>query len=49
MGGVKKKCCKSKPTRCSSCPVVAKRLSAVDARSLRGKELRRAIKDARRY
>lgn len=49
MGKVKKKCCRSKPKRCSNCPVVALRLSKIEHRGLRGKELRRAVKAARVY
>ncbi len=49
MGKVKKKCCRSKPKRCSNCPVVALRLSRVAADGLSGKQLKRAIKIARVY
>ncbi|WP_214364308.1 hypothetical protein [Pseudonocardia sp. H11422] len=47
MGKVKKKCCRSKPKRCSNCPVVAQRLSKIADRGLKGKELARAVKQAR--
>lgn len=49
MGKAKKKCCRSKPVRCAECPVVAVRLGALDLRGLTGKELRRAVKRARKY
>ncbi len=49
MSKVKKKCCRSKPKRCSNCPVVALRLAKIDDRGLHGKELRRAVKAARVY
>ncbi|QJY44971.1 hypothetical protein [Pseudonocardia broussonetiae] len=49
MGKVKKKCCRSKPKRCSNCPVVALRLRKIEDRGLKGKELRRAVKAARVY
>ncbi|MDN5749041.1 MAG: hypothetical protein L0H64_11085 [Pseudonocardia sp.] len=49
MGKVKKKCCRSKPKRCADCPVVALRLSKIESRGLRGKELKRAVKAARVY
>jgi hypothetical protein len=49
MGKVKKKCCRSKPKRCKSCPVVALRLAKIDKLDLRGKELARAVKAARVY
>lgn len=49
MGKVKKKCCRSKPKRCSNCPVVALRLRKIEDKGLQGKELRRAVKAARVY
>ncbi|MFC5949074.1 hypothetical protein ACFQH9_12405 [Pseudonocardia lutea] len=49
MGKVKKKCCRSKPKRCKSCPVVALRLKKMDAENLSGKEYARALKTARIY
>lgn len=49
MGKVKKKCCRSKPKRCTNCPVVALRLSKIESSDLRGKELKRAVKAARAY
>ena len=49
MTKVTKKCCRSKPKRCSNCPVVALRLHKIESRGLRGKELRRAVKAARVY
>jgi len=44
---VKKKCCRSKP-RCKSCPVVAMRRAKFEADGLKGKELKRAVKQARK-
>jgi hypothetical protein len=49
MGNAKKKCCRSKPKRCSNCPVVALRLHKIAERGLTGKELKRALKQARAY
>lgn len=49
MGTVKKKCCHSKPKRCSDCPVVAPRLHKIESYGLRGEELRRAVKAGRVY
>jgi hypothetical protein len=49
MGKVKSKCCRSKPKRCARCPVVALRLSKIKKDDLTGKDLRRAVKAARRY
>jgi hypothetical protein len=49
MGKVKKKCCRSKPVRCATCPVVAQRLGKIKSQGLTGKELRRAVKAARVY
>lgn len=49
MPKVKKKCCRSKPRRCASCPVVALRLSKIKDKGLGKKELRRAVKAARVY
>ena len=49
MASVKKKCCRSKPKRCRSCPVVALRVSKITKLRLAGKELRKALKAARRY
>lgn len=49
MTKVKKTCCRSKPKRCSRCPVVAKRLGKIADRGLTGKDLRRAVKAARVY
>ncbi|MCW0216142.1 MAG: hypothetical protein OJJ54_22560 [Pseudonocardia sp.] len=49
MAKVKRKCCRSKPKRCKSCPVVALRLSKIDTKDLGGKALARAIKNARVY
>jgi hypothetical protein len=49
MAKVKKKCCRSKPKRCTSCPVVHLRLKKIDAQGLKGKELARAVKAARIY
>jgi hypothetical protein len=49
MGRVKKKCCRSKPKRCSNCPVVALRLRKIKDEHLTGKDLRRAVKAARRF
>ncbi|GAA1396880.1 hypothetical protein GCM10009613_48700 [Pseudonocardia kongjuensis] len=49
MGKVKKKCCRSKPKRCKSCPVVAMRLRKAGADDLSGKAFERALKIARIY
>ena len=49
MGKVKKKCCRSKPKRCSNCPVVALRLRKVSAQGLTGKALKKAVRQARVY
>lgn len=49
MGKVKKKCCRSKPKRCKSCPVVAMRLHKAGADDLSGKAYERALKIARIY
>jgi hypothetical protein len=49
MATVKKKCCRSKPKRCKSCPVVHLRLKKIDVRGLSDKEYRRAVKAARIY
>ena len=49
MGKVKKKCCRSKPKRCKSCPVVAMRLKKIDSKGMSGKEFSRAVKTARIY
>jgi hypothetical protein len=49
MGKVKKKCCRSTPKRCTSCPVVAQRIAKIEDHGLAGKELRRAVKAARAY
>ena len=49
MGKVKKKCCRSSPQRCKSCPVVAMRLRKAGADDLTGKAFQRALKVARVY
>jgi hypothetical protein len=49
MGKVKKKCCRSSPKRCKSCPVVAMRLKKVGAKQMSGKKYARALKAARAY
>jgi hypothetical protein len=49
MGKVKKKCCRSSPKRCKSCPVVAMRLKKAGANKLSGKKFTRALKVARVY
>ncbi len=49
MGKVKKKCCRSSPKRCKSCPVVATRLAKAGAHELSGKKLARALRAARAY
>ncbi|MEQ3551579.1 hypothetical protein WIS52_13980 [Pseudonocardia nematodicida] len=49
MGKVKKKCCRSKPKRCKSCPVVALRMRKAGADELKGKAFQRALKVARIY
>jgi hypothetical protein len=45
-GKVKKRCCRSRP-RCRRCPVVARRLAKAGAHELTGKELKRAVRQAR--
>ncbi len=49
MGKVKKKCCRSSPKRCKSCPVVALRMKKAGANKLSGKKFARALKVARIY
>ena len=49
MGGVKKKCCRSKPTRCKKCPVVHLRMKKAGAAELSGKAYTKALKNARVY
>jgi hypothetical protein len=49
MPKVKKKCCRSKPKRCKSCPVVHLRLKKVGADDLSGKDFQKALKIARVY
>ncbi|WP_344416400.1 hypothetical protein [Pseudonocardia ailaonensis] len=46
---MKKKCCRSKPKRCKSCPVVALRLSKIDKDGMSSKQYTRAVKIARVY
>ena len=49
MAKVKKNCCRSKPKRCSNCPVVALRVNKIEKLGLTGKALRRAVKAARLF
>ncbi|WP_181781953.1 hypothetical protein [Pseudonocardia pini] len=49
MAKVKKKCCRSKPKRCKSCPVVHLRLQKAGAADLSGKAYQKAVKIARVY
>ena len=49
MGKVKRKCCRSSPKRCKSCPVVAMRLKKAGANKLSGKKYAGALKAARAY
>lgn len=46
MPKVKKKCCRSLP-RCSKCPVVAMRMTKIEASGVTGKKLKKAVKLAR--
>jgi len=43
----KKKCCRSKP-RCKRCPVVVSKVRKAEHNGLRGKELVKVLKRARR-
>ena len=49
MPAVKKKCCRSKPKRCKSCPVVHRRLRKAGAEDLSGKDFQKALETARVY
>ncbi len=42
----KKKCCRSK-TRCMKCPVVVKRMQKAEHAGVSGKDLKKALKQAR--
>ena len=44
---VKKKCCRSTPERCKSCPVVLMRTERLAEAGLSGKALKKAMKKAR--
>jgi hypothetical protein len=46
VGKIKKKCCRSE-RRCKACPVLAMRRAKLEAQGLRGKDLKRAIREAR--
>ncbi|WP_370330298.1 hypothetical protein [Mycolicibacterium hippocampi] len=43
----KKKCCRSKP-RCKRCPVVVQKVHKAELNGIRGKELAKVFKRARR-
>lgn len=44
---VKKKCCRSKP-RCKRCPVVLQKVRRAEHDGIRGKELQKVLKRARK-
>jgi hypothetical protein len=44
----KKKCCRSKP-RCKRCPLVLSKVHKAELVGLRGKELQKVFKRARKY
>jgi hypothetical protein len=44
----KKKCCRSKP-RCKKCPVVVHKVRKAERTGIRGKQLVKVFKRARRY
>jgi hypothetical protein len=43
----KKKCCRSKP-RCKRCPLVLDKVRKAELRGVRGKELQKVFKNARK-